>query len=469
MSIQYLSLLRYEWIITLIVLLLIIFKLNDLDQKSRTFMGIMQTLLLLNFLAGLLPLDQGVLFAGFFRTTALISWEKNILNLGLLLISLTSGKWVSAQANKVEFYILLLASMLGVFTMLSSGHILTLYLGLEMSTIPLAALANFNRSLKNSSEAGVKLILSSAFSTGIMLFGISLLYGATGNLGFEWIISHLQVNALTLLAFTFILAGFAFKMSIVPFHLWTADVYEGSPVPITNYLSVISKGSVIFVFISILYTVFGSMKEAWLFAVSLLSMLSMTIGNFFAMRQMNIKRLLAFSSITQVGFVLVAVAGATKESMTAAVYFVLIYMLSNIAAFGVVGAIADSTGKEDLKYYRGLYKSNPFYALILALSLFSLAGIPPTAGFFGKLFLLTSGIGSRIYLLLAVAGINLVFSLYNYLRVIRIMFMDEAEESIGVVEKNRILSIALIICITGILVIGFISPIYEFFDSISIF
>ncbi len=243
MSIQYLSLLRYEWIITLIILLLIIFKLNDLDQKSRTFMGIMQTLLLLNFVAGLLPLDQGTLFTGFFRTTTLISWEKNILNLGLLLISLTSGKWVSAQANKVEFYILLLASMLGVFTMLSSGHILTLYLGLEMSTIPLAALANFNRSMKNSSEAGVKLILSSAFSTGIMLFGISLLYGATGNLGFEWIISHLQVNALTLLAFTFILAGFAFKMSIVPFHLWTADVYEGSPVPITNYLSVISKGS----------------------------------------------------------------------------------------------------------------------------------------------------------------------------------------------------------------------------------
>ena len=469
MSIQYLSLLRYEWIITLIVLLLIIFKLNDLDQKSRTFMGIMQTLLLLNFLAGLLPLEQGTIFSGFFRTTALISWEKNILNLGLLLISLTSGKWVAAQANKVEFYILLLASMLGVFTMLSSGHILTLYLGLEMSTIPLAALANFNRSMKNSSEAGLKLILSSAFSTGIMLFGISLLYGATGNLGFDWIISHLQVNALTLLAFTFILAGFAFKMSIVPFHLWTADVYEGSPVPITNYLSVISKGSVIFVFISILYTVFGSMKEAWLFAVSLLSMLSMTIGNFFAMRQMNIKRLLAFSSITQVGFVLVAVAGASKAGMTAAVYFVLIYMLSNIAAFGVVGAIADSKGKEDLKYYKGLYKSNPFYALILALSLFSLAGIPPTAGFFGKLFLLTSGIGSRIYLLLAVAAINLVFSLYNYLRVIRIMFMDEAEEPMGVVEKNRTLSLALIICIAGILVIGFISPIYEFFDSISIF
>lgn len=469
MSIQYLSLLRYEWIITLIVLLLIIFKLNDLDQKPKTFMGIMQALLLVNFLAGFLPMDQGSLFTSFFRTTALIDWEKNILNLGLLLISMTSHKWIAAQANKVEFYILLLASMLGVFTMLSSGHILTLYLGLEMSTIPLAALANFNRRLKNSSEAGVKLILSSAFSTGIMLFGISLLYGAAGNLGFEWIISHLQVNALTLLAFTFILAGFAFKMSIVPFHLWTADVYEGSPVPITNYLSVISKGSVIFVFISILYTVFGSMKEAWLFAISLLSMLSMTIGNFFAMRQMNIKRLLAFSSITQVGFVLVAIAGASKESMTAAVYFVLIYMLSNVAAFGVVGAIADSTGKEDMKYYRGLYKSNPFYALILALSLFSLAGIPPTAGFFGKLFLLTSGIGSRVYLLLAVAGINLVFSLYNYLRVIRIMFMDEAEESIGMVEKNRMLSMALIVCIAGILVIGFISPIYEFFDSISIF
>jgi len=342
-----------------------------------------------------------------------------------------------------------------------------LYLGLEMSTIPLAALANFNKTQKNSSEAGIKLILSSAFSTGIMLFGISLLYGAVGNLSFESIAAHLQLNQLTILAFAFIIGGFGFKMSIVPFHLWTADVYEGSPVAVTNYLSVISKGSVIFIFITVMYTVFGAMKDAWLYAITILSILSMTIGNLFAMRQQNVKRLLAFSSIAQVGFVLVGVAGASKTGITSANYFVLIYMLSNIASFGVIGAIVDSTGKEMLQSYKGLYKSNPFYALVFALSLFSLAGIPPTAGFFGKLFLLTSGMGNGMYILLAFAAINLVLSLYNYLRVVKIMFIDDAEETLPLIGKHFGLSLALIVCMIGIITIGFITPIYQYIDSLS--
>jgi NADH-quinone oxidoreductase subunit N len=468
MSIHDLSLLRFEGIITLIIFILLLMKLNETDQSAKSFMIIVNVLLGLNFAAGLLPIDSGSLFVGFFKTSGLIALEKNILNLGLFLISLTSWRWALSKEHRIEFYILLLASMLGVFAMLSSGHILMLYMGLEMSTIPVAALANFNKSKRNSSEAGIKLILSSAFSTGMMLFGISLLYGAVGNLSFEWVSTHLQANPLTILAFSFILGGFAFKMSIVPFHLWTADVYEGSPVAVTNYLSVISKGSVIFIFITVMYAVFGGLKDAWLYSIGILSILSMTIGNLFAMRQMNIKRLLAFSSITQVGFVLVGIAGASKMGITSAVYFILIYMLSNVAAFGVVGAIVDSTEKESLVSYKGLYKSNPFYALILALCLFSLAGIPPTAGFFGKLFLLTSGISSGMYVLLAFAAINLVFSLYNYLRVVRIMFIETAEEPLPVIEKNFTLSLALIICIIGILAIGFISPIYNFIDSISI-
>ncbi len=467
MSIHDLSLLRFEVIITLIIFILLIMKLNETDQSAKSFMIIVNVLLGLNLAAGLLSIDSGNLFVGFFKTSGLIVLEKNILNLGLFLISLTSWRWALSKEHRIEFYILLLASMLGVFVMLSSGHILMLYLGLEMSTIPVAALANFNKSKRNSSEAGIKLILSSAFSTGMMLFGISLLYGAVGNLSFEWVSSHLQANPLTLLAFAFILSGFAFKMSIVPFHLWTADVYEGSPVAVTNYLSVISKGSVIFIFITVMYSVFGGMKDAWLYSVGILSILSMTIGNLFAMRQQNIKRLLAFSSITQVGFVLVGIAGASKMGITSAVYFILIYMLSNVAAFGVVAAISDSTEKETLVSYKGLYKSNPFYALILALCLFSLAGIPPTAGFFGKLFLLTSGISSGMYVLLAVAAVNLVFSLYNYLRVVRIMFIETAEEPMPVIEKNFTLSLALIICVIGILLIGFISPIYSYIDSIS--
>jgi NADH-quinone oxidoreductase subunit N len=467
MSLDSYLLLRFEGILTLIIFILLILKLSDADNHIKSFLTTVNILLLLNFAAGFLPIGESNLFSGFFKTTGFIVLQKNILNLGLLLISITSYTWLFNHKYRAEFYILLLSSMLGVFVMLSSGHVLVLYLGLEMSTIPLAALANFNKTQKNSSEAGIKLIMSSAFSTGIMLFGISLLYGAVGNLSFESIAANLQPNQLTILAFAFILGGFAFKMSIVPFHLWTADVYEGSPVAVTNYLSVISKGSVVFIFITVLYTVFANLKDAWLYAISILGILSMTIGNLFAMRQQNLKRLLAFSSISQVGFVLVGIAGASKIGNASAVYFVLIYMLSNIASFGVIGAIANSTGKETLDTYKGLYKSNPFYALIFAISLFSLAGVPPTAGFFGKLFLLTSGMGNSMYVLLGFAAVNLVLSLYNYLRVVKTMFIDEANEALPAIEKSFGLSLALIICIGGILSIGFITPIYKYIELLS--
>jgi len=467
MSFESIMLLRFEVIIAMIIFILLIMKLNDADNKVKAFLTVVNILLVLNFVAGFIPIGEGVLFSGFFKTSGLIVLEKNILNLGLMLISFTAYTWLLNNKNRIEFYILLLSSVLGVYTMISSGHILTLYLGLEMSTIPLAALANFNKCMKNSAEAGLKLILSSAFSTGIMLFGISLLYGAVGNLSFTYIAGHLHPDMLTLFAFTFIVAGFAFKMSIVPFHLWTADVYEGSPVAVTSFLSVISKGSVIFVFVSVLYTLFAGLKEAWVYEITILAIMSMTIGNLFAMRQQNIKRLLAFSSISQVGFVLVGIAGASVTGTSASIYFVLIYMMSNIAAFGVIGAIADTTGKESLSAYKGLYKASPFYALVLAMSLFSLGGVPPTAGFFGKLFLLTSGMGNGLYILLAFAAMNLVLSLYNYLRIVKIMFIDEAEETLPVIGRNTFLTIALVICVTGILAIGFIPPIYQYISSLS--
>lgn len=468
MSIYSYLLLRFEVVITLIIFILLVLKLNDADKKEKSFLIGMNVLLLVNFLIGFLPMNEGNLFMGFFRSNGLLVLQKNILNLGLLLISLTAYNYLAKNSNRIEFYILLLSSMLGVFTMLSSGHVLVLYLGLEMSTIPLAALANFNKSMKNSSEAGIKLILSSAFSSGILLFGISLLYGAVGNLSFENVQASLQLNELSILAFAFILGGFGFKMSIVPFHLWTADVYEGSPIAVTNYLSVISKGSVIFVFISVLYTIFGSFTDAWLYAISILSILSMTIGNLFALRQQNLKRFLAFSSIAQVGFVLVGIAGASKIGMTSATYFVLIYLLSNIASFGVIGAIYDSTGKETINDYKGLYKSNPYFALIFAVSLFSLAGIPPTAGFFGKLFLLTAGMGNGMYVLLAFAALNLVISLYNYLRIVKTMFIDDATEALPVVDKNLAMKMALAVCTIGIIIIGFISPLFQYIDILSI-
>lgn len=468
MLLQYITLLRFEWIMSIIIIALFIFNLTDFDKKEKCFLNTINWLLGINFVAGLLPIDGGTLFSGFFNSTPLIIFEKNILNLGLFLISLSARSWLLTFNKRTEFYILMLSSVLGMFIMLSSGHILTLYIGLELTSIPVAALAALQTNSKASSEAGIKLIMSSAFSTGITLFGISLLYGAVGGLGFEEIIRNIQVTPLVLFAFVLILSGFAFKMSIVPFHLWTADVYEGAPTPVTNYLSVLSKGAVVFIFITVLYRVFGSLKDEWLYAISILSALSMTVGNLFAMRQTNLKRFLAFSSITQVGFILVGIAGASQTGIDTAVYFIIIYLFSNIALFSIIGAIGDKTGKEDIESYKGLFKSNPFYTLIFAIALFSLAGVPPTAGFFGKLFLLTSGLGSKVYILLGIATINLVLSLYNYLRIVRALAISQpTEEAVPTIKGSLSTNVVLIICTAAIIVLGFIGSLYGLIDKLS--
>ncbi len=466
MTTETLFLLRYEWIITILIFLLLIIKLRDWDTNPKRFIMFMNAVLAINFLAGFLPLAEGTAFFNFYRTTDLIALEKNILNLGVLLISVGSSRWIEETKYRGEFYILMLSTLLGMQVMLSAGHMLVLYLGLELSTIPLAALANYNKNSLRSSEAGVKLIMSSAFATGTTLFGISLLYGAVGNLEFGSIISHLQPNPLTIMAFIFIMAGFAFKISAVPFHLWTADVYEGAPVAITAYLSVISKSSVMFVFVSILFGLFGTLQQSWVIAIATLSILSMVIGNLFAMRQQNIKRLLAFSAISQVGFMLVAITGFSPEAVESIIYFVIIYLLSNVAAFIVVGAVAHATGRETLTEYKGLYKSNPTQALVMGLSLLSLAGIPPTAGFFGKLFLLTSAVSAQMYVLLAIAALNLVLSLYNYLRVIKYMFIDSSEDEIPTIKSTYYEIAVYTVCVIGILAIGFIPAVYSYIQHI---
>ncbi|MCB0739721.1 MAG: NADH-quinone oxidoreductase subunit N, partial [Chitinophagaceae bacterium] len=223
----------------------------------------------------------------------------------------------------------------GMFFLISAGNLLIFYLALELATIPVAAMANFDLQKKSSSEGAMKLILSSAFSSGILLFGISLLYGSTGTLSFALIPAQLDGSALQILAFVFFLSAFAFKLSIVPFHLWTADVYEGSPIATSSFLSVISKGAVAFILMTTLYYVFHPLLDIWYNFLIILAVLTMLIGNLFAIRQQNIKRFLAFSSIAQVGFILVGISGGQEMGTSAVVYFVLIYVFSNLAAFGV--------------------------------------------------------------------------------------------------------------------------------------
>jgi NADH-quinone oxidoreductase subunit N len=273
---------------------------------------------------------------------------------------------------------------------------------------------------------------------------------------------------LQLFAFVLLLAGFAFKISVVPFHLWTADVYEGAPVAVTSFLSVISKGAVLFVFVSVLYTVFKPLADAWYNMLFILSALTIIIGNLFALRQDNFKRFLAFSSIAQVGFILIGITGSSQMGSTSVIYFVLVYIFSNLAAFGVVSLVSALTGKENISDYKGFYKTNPALAWILTIALFSLAGVPPTAGFFGKFFLLMAGAEKGNWLLIVLAALNMVISFYYYLRVVKAMFMDENEGPIEKLATPLIPRLALYICILGIITTGLVSYFYDHIHSLSI-
>ena len=328
-------------------------------------------------------------------------------------------------------------------------------------------MANFDLERKKSAEAAMKMILSSAFSSGILLFGISLVYGTTGTLDFAALAQSVNGDNLQVLAFIFLFSAFAFKLSIVPFHLWTADVYEGSPMAVTSFLSVVSKGSIAFILLTVLYKVFQPMEGVWYILLVALAIATMVVGNLFALRQDNIKRFLAFSSIAQVGFILVGMSGNTEASYSAVTYFVLVYVFSNLAAFGVAAVLSDESGIENISGYRGLIKSNPFLAWMMALALFSLAGIPPTAGFFGKMFLLSAGAVKGNYWFIIIAALNMIVSLYYYLKVVRVMFMEDPLPGAEKIKIAQPVKFGLIICAAGIVLTGMMSWIYDYITKLA--
>ncbi len=464
---EFFTLMKNELVITAIIFLLLFIKISK-GMKNELLLSLIQVMLLINFIIGIFFNKEGNLFGDMFQNNPLIVFQKSILSFAVYLISLLCSGWLRKSQHLAEFFMLMLSALLGMFLMISSGNLLIFYLSLELATIPVAAMANFDLEKKRSSEGAMKMILSSAFSSGILLFGISLLYGATGTISFAEIPQHLDPSSsLQILAFVFLVAAFAFKLSIVPFHLWTADVYEGSPIAVTSFLSVVSKGSVAFIFISVLYKVFQPMQELWYTMLVILAIATMAIGNLFALRQQNIKRFLAFSSIAQVGFILVGMSSNDNFGITAVVYFVLIYVFSNLAAFGVASVILENSGKENIDDYKGLYNTNPFLGWILALALFSLAGIPPTAGFFGKLFLLTAGASKGNYWFITIAALNMVVSLYYYLRVIRTVFMDRNEKPIEKIKTGAPETLGLLICGAAIVLIGFMGLIYDYIFTLS--
>lgn len=457
---------KHEMLLALMLVVLLISKISGSAINNSGWIKLFNSMMVINCIAGWFFNQTGMLFGNMFFNSNIIAFEKNILNTGTLIICLSSTGWMQRQRHLAEFYILMISSLMGMFLMISSGNFLMFYLSVELSAIPIAALCNFNHDERRSSEAAMKMIFSSAFSSCFMLLGISFLYGACGSLDFN-ILSISDTSSLLLIGFIFFFVGLVFKLSVVPFHFWTADVYEGSPVAVTSFLSVISKGSMVFVFASMLYRVFPIIRDEWYFLLCVLSVFTMVIGNLFAIRQENLKRFLAFSSITQIGFILIGISGNLLDGITSSVYFIVIYLFSNLAAFAVVSRITEQTGKETIAQYKGLVKTNPALAWSMAIALFSLAGIPPTAGFFGKIFLLTSGASEGNFVLITIAALNMMISLYYYLRVIRSMFMESRVDIIPAVSTGITFRIALFICITGIIITGFFGSVYQYIYSLA--
>jgi NADH-quinone oxidoreductase subunit N len=461
---------RHELLLVAIMVILLLVEIFLPKDKKHKIILPAILLMALVMAAGFIPGPTGVLFGGMYGTSPLILMMKNILNIGVLIVFIQSVSWLKLEGQKEkigEFFVLLLSTLIGMDYMISSGDFLMFYLGLELATIPIATLAAFERFKEKSAEAGVKLIFTSALSSGILLYGLSMIYGTTGTVYFPEVSAAYTSAPLQILAFIFFFAGMAFKISLVPFHLWAADVYEGAPINVTSYLSVISKGAAVFIFMIILYTVFNKIALMWRDVIYVISILTMTLGNLFAMRQRNIKRFLAFSSISQAGFILLGIIGQSQLGMTTVIYFVLVYIFSNLGAFGVAAIISSKTGKESIDDYDGLYRTNPMLSLTMMLALFSLAGIPPVAGFFGKFFLFAAAAKQGMYILVFIAVLNTIISLYYYLLVVKAMFLNRSDQPITYFKSDVYTKLGLAMCIAGIIIIGFASPVYEFILKLS--
>ena len=331
----------------------------------------------------------------------------------------------------------------------------------------MAALVAFDKYRHHSAEAGAKYILTALFSSDLLLYGLSLIYGSVGTLYFADIPARLDGNPLQIMAFVFFFSGMGFKISLVPFHLWTADVYEGAPSTVTAYLSVISKGAAAFVLMTILYKVFAPMVAQWQEVLYWVIIASITLANLFALRQENLKRLMAFSSISQAGYIMLGVISGTSLGMTSLVYYVLIYLFANLAVFTVITIVALRANKFTLEDYNGLYTTNPKLAFLMTLALFSLAGIPPFAGFFSKFFIFAAAFQSGFHLLVFIALINTILSLYYYLKIVKAMYINKSDEPITAFRSDNYTRASLVICTLGIVALSIASVVYQSIDKFS--
>lgn len=473
MNIDYSQFLRMLPEVTLMAMLVITFGADffSVGKERKWFNPLVCVLMVAHLVINIFPVETSTTFGGMYQTDASIGVIKTILALGTLIVLIQSREWMArpdTSFKEGEFYELIISTLLGMNMMVSANHFLLFFLGLEMASVPMACLIALDKYRHNSAEAGAKFILTATFSSGVMLYGISFLYGAVGTLYFDDVAAAITTSPLTIMGLVFFFSGLGFKISLIPFHFWTADTYQGAPTTVTGYLSVVSKGAAAFTLCAILMKVFAPMTVYWQYLLYIVITLSITVANLFAIRQSELKRFMAFSSISQAGYIMLAVIGNSSMGVIALSYYVLIYVVANMAVFTIISAVEEHNGgMTDIDAYDGLYATNPKLAFLMTLALFSLGGIPPFAGMFSKFFVFMAAAqqGSVFaYGVVFVALINTVISLYYYLLIVKAMYIKKTDTPLPTFASGLNTKIALAFCTAGIVLFGVCSVVYDWIE-----
>ncbi len=467
----------------LVLILILVFFADFCLMKSERKNSVLSKMTIALFICQMLLMTTvapAEAFGGMYVATKAANVMKIILTLGTLIVVIMAQPWLENEARKYagEFYMLVVSTLLGMFIMVSSGNFLLFFLGLETASVPMACLVAFDKWKKNSAEGAAKYILTATFSSGIMLYGLSFVYGSVGTLYFDDVLKRVAYFAqydsqlpMLIMGLVFFFSGLGFKLSLVPFHFWTADTYEGAPTPVTGYLSVVSKGAAAFALMVILMKAFVPLTEYWEYLLYIVIILSITIANLFAIRQSELKRFMAFSSISQAGYIMLAVIGSSQMGMGALMYYVLVYVVANMAVFTVISTVEqNNAGTTLMSSYDGLYQTNPKLAFLMTLSLFSLAGIPPFAGMFSKFFVFMAAAqqGSFwAYFVVFIALINTVVSLYYYLLIVKAMYIKQTDSPLPTFKTDCYTRAALVICTVGVVLFGICSCIYDYLFAAS--
>ena len=449
---------------------LVIVFLADLilkGEKKHSVLSMLTGILLVAQIAVCFTAQPATAFAGLYTATAAAQVMKVILTAGAFIVVVMAQSWIEREdvlRKEGEFYELVISTLLGMYMMISSGHFLMFFLGLEMASVPMACLVAFDKYKKESAEGAAKFVLTATFSSGVMLYGISFLYGACGTLYFDDMAAKISASPLTIMGLVFFFSGLGFKISLVPFHFWTADTYQGAPTAVTGYLSVVSKGAAAFALMTILLKLFAPMVTYYETLMYIVIVLTITIANLFALRQTELKRFMAFSSISQAGYIMLAAVGNETMGLTALMYYVLIYVAANMAVFTVINVVETrGKGNTEMSVFDGFYTTNPKLSFLLTLALFSLAGIPPFAGMFCKFFVFMAAAeqGTNIaYAVVFLALLNTVPSLYYYLKIVKCMYINKTDTPIATFKSDCATRTALALCTVGVLLFGVCSCVY---------